>query len=671
MRHIVTIGCVDDAALDRAASIWQPEKINGSFESGDVFLLLYDPQIETPAAFFEILAQIDAVAAPFGVIPISSCEDHPVDFSRLLGSESLDIKWSDSKFRLVGTASANTPDAPSILSRALHDDPSSVEDDITGAGFLFLQGHSGPVDGSYGKWLTLCSKPIHRSGEPIFFPCAGTDNCFRQRNQGRDATSQKGLIDIQNISASLLVLDGCGTLPIPGSIYCYEQSILRALMLSKIDISVLSIGVSATPFSVIVVFLATLALGATIGEAVREANNSRLASGSPSSLPGSAVGPWVVIGNPDMTVNGLVISEVVADIGPEDRVQLTLPPDDGAQDTGRLISIDNLPVEIDDWEIVNNPSYWVQGARYGLKTAFFWTGQTGSSADDKNADRTIILAPKKPQSHGSWASVYAWLQGGCRWLATLAETLAMRGMENQPIVELIAARREILPLVEMATSAVMASNKNEIVRNIEHSTDNLHALLDGLDRATAMMIASAIPHAGARLSHLWAPPWNHEGYAQVKTKCGCGCQLVGNVRRQAIDGLLRVELSCPACSLVGDVAAFASGDDPDTQTIYPTVEAALNLRSPTHGDQLQWKLERVAADGFSGYACATLFDPYGKRYQISDPVPVSARANAKISLELFEDWPIGLSWVTLAFASGGKISTFAFDIDIQRRAAYS
>jgi hypothetical protein len=667
-RHLVSVGEVESEVVASAARIWRAGAVNGQYRDADTVLVLFDPDRASTATLVDVLSKAGAQGAALGVLPIYAREKTQIDLQRLLGQDRLEIDFSQCRFRLGGSPAANSSNTPWVLGRALQDDGQAVAEDISQPGLLFLQGHSGPVDGSFGSWLTLCSRALHRPDVPVFFPCAGTERCFRQQSQGRADTSDAGLIDPRLLRSKLVVLDGCGTFAVAGSIYRYEQSILRALTLSSIQASILSLGVSATPLAAVVLLMGLLARGRTLGEAVRDTNRYRQEAGSPTSMRGSAVAPWIVVGNPAATVAGLPLVERRGERNAAGDLEFVVPQGGWSAATGTLVALPNVAAADGPFDILCSPQRWAHGALHDDGCAYLWLGdcepltQVGHEADTR-----IALAKRPDAGAAVWRESFLWLQVCSPWLRGVATTVAKRQRDNAALLSLIDVRAALAADVEFAACATASKRRTEIAAPVEVSATSLSHAVEQLDRATARIVGAAIPHAGARLSHLWSPPWLYEGYAAVDEKCACSCVIAGHVRRHAVYELLRVELSCPACSLIGDVAACTEIDPARGVVVRPMAKASMGARSLIRNDELRWEVQCLPSGSLGGYACATLFDPFRNRHVFTDAVPVPSRELVAVSMDIPDDWPVGMSWATLTLTVGGRISLFAFDVDVQER----
>lgn len=665
-RHLLTLGALPSGLLDPVLEAWHPDVVGGMLEAGQTALLVYEVEHADAAEFVSTLERADTLDVPVGIWPIYTREDCPADLPHTLGRDEVRIDWSLCRFRLFSSPLAGDPDAPWQLRRSEANDDASLHDDLTQAGLLVLQGHSGPMDGYFGPTLTLCGRALHRPGLPGLFPCLDNGACFRQPSQGRPESSTHGLVDPRGIHAPLVVLDGCGTLPVPGSIYPYAQSLLRGLISGgRQGPMVASLGISATPMSGFVLLLALLAKGLPLGRAVREVNLHRSACDSPSSFTAPGVGPWVVVGNPEVRVQGLHLDKptLLGGSGSAPRVRVPLSAESTLLE---LPGVDTTPVDL-----VCSPKRWAWGATDRSGIRYVWLGPASRANDDREATASsvgdddageLILIPRDTQATRRWRERAHWLREGNRWIGGLQGALKARGDPAQPLSELVAWRTELAQLADQIACAATPQRALEIAPALDALAASLVTAMESADRAAATTIADYVTQVGARLSHLWSPPWLHVGTRDSGQTCTCGCRVAVHLRRHPLVDLIRGELSCPACSLIGDAAALAGGA--------LVAQASLAPRTLAGGANLHWTLDRSEGRAApQGFSCASLFEPFKRRRLVGAPQALSAGESTNLTQAVPEDWPGGMSWATLVLCANGAISMFAYDVHVKARAA--
>lgn len=659
-RHLLTLPQVDPWFAECVSQAWRATLVNGRLEPGQSALLLYDAERSNAADFMRVLQQADSLDVPLAVWPAYRDETAPRDQPHALNRLQLPIDLAACRFRLSTSPHGKDPGAPWQLRRNSLG-PEALQADLREPGLLFLQGHAGPLDGSFGRGLTLCGRDLVRPEEPALLPCVSTGRCFRQPPQGREETSRVGLIDPRDIGASLVVLDGCASFPVPGSLFPFAQSLLRGLLAgTRAGPCVISLGVSATPTSVIVLFMALLAQGLPLGRVVREVNLHRAACGSPSSCQGA--GPWVLVGNPDTVVSGIAMARLDTAQGEHalDRLRVR------AGDEGILLS---LPAGGEGpTDIECTPPRWAFGAidRSGarhlwlgpLERGLAGAGEASPSGGERSPEAELHLLPRDPNAATRWRETGRWLREGNRWLEGLRSFVESRVADAEPLSQLVAVRTSIAEAAEnLACAATQRSL--EIAPSLRALGAPLAEAIDRTDLATAAAVAHYATWTGARLSHLWAPAWQHLGSRPLGRFCNCGCEIVAHHRRHPLADLRRGELSCPACSLIADVTADSEGR--------LVVHADMTDRQPVQGGELQWKLTAFEPQpGRVGAACASLFDPYRNRRLTGTAQSLARGRDARLDLAIPSDWPEGMSWSVLIVLSGGGVSMFVFEVNVRR-----
>jgi hypothetical protein len=664
-RHIITLGAVDNRILDAVVSSWRADKIGGPLCSSESVLILIDQENAAPAEYVQALQDVDILSCPVGVLPISRDSASLSSLKRLVEHDIVQIDFEKSRFRLSSPSEGNLPSAPFVLRRGLQDDQLSVSQDLKNADFLVLQGHAGSVDAGFGPWLTLCSRHLYKSGTLPLFPCFGTDDCFRQELHGRPVTSAEGLVDPTTLQTPLLIVDGCGTFPLPGSLYNFDTSIVRSIMASEVRAAIMTHGVSATPLSAFVLFMAMLARGRTLGEAVREANHHQKKLGCPSSIDGRGVAPWILIGNPEAKVSGLPLVET-AFKRHDDGIEFTLDARDVPVQTGTLVALVNVFDKDGPFDITCSEGCWARGTLHRDGCAYIWVSVQATGQDSVQSRVMVNMSRRPPDPASQWRERFKWFQANRGWLDRLASLVAKRSGDAEVLRSVISLRNQIGTAIEQVAFATAPYRPQVISPPLAISTLGLARTMEQIDCRTAEVIGNVLRFAGARLSYLWSPTWLESGSVRLADLCSCGCPIIGQLRRHPILELVRMELSCPACSLLGDVASRSIVNAPGSQTFEPIITGTLKERIPTRGTTINWSLLRHCDEQIEGFACAALFDPFRKRQVVTDVVNVPPLARLEVPMKIPNDWPEGLSWAAMIVTIGGTVSLLGFDIIVSK-----
>lgn len=639
-RQLLTVGHIERSIVDAAVATWQADTVDGPLLPSEPVVLLAGTTAGA-AEYMGTLARIDEAGCPLGILPIGS-STAVADVRRLLGNDTLRVDFERVLFRLVTSPEANAIGLPSILARAMYDDAESVANDLERADVLVLQGHAGPIDGGMGRNLILCSRERYSSG-PRFFPCFGSNECFRQPSFGRPMTSREGLHDPEKFRVPLIVLDGCNTIPTPGSLFDYETSIARSLIQSRMSAAIMTHGASATPISAFVLFLAMLARGRTLGLTIRDVNRHRRELASPSFVAGTA-GTWALIGNPELTITGIPL-QAAQPLG--DGSFAMQARAESARATGTLLELPGDSVAVD---VACRDGRWARGVSYAGRS-YVWiagAGETTFRLDRRGADATR-----------RWRDTAAWLVAGRSWLGGLVAALHEKGGDAESIESLCSLLAELAPPIELAAFAVR-DRAASIMPAVATSTTTLARTIDHLDRFAAVTIAAAIPTAGPRLVRLWSPRWIAGGPAAIATSCECGAPIAGIVQCHAYLDVSRIELGCPACGPLGDVVARRTEDG----GYLPAFSGGPPSRRVGRGVVRACRIETHEPHDTSGHVAVTLFDATRRRALMAEPVALDARV-LDLSLEIPDDWPAGLSHVAVVIVRSLALSFVDFDISVQ------
>jgi hypothetical protein len=93
---------------------------------------------------------------------------------------------------------------------------------------LVVSGHGNAVDVGSVTAGVLCSRTTHSDADPAAYPCFHDGQCFRQPLFGRAPASTQGLFDATSITHPIVLLLGCGTMPLGGA-PAYASTIVGGL----------------------------------------------------------------------------------------------------------------------------------------------------------------------------------------------------------------------------------------------------------------------------------------------------------------------------------------------------------------------------------------------------------------------------------------------------------
>jgi hypothetical protein len=658
-RHLLTLGAVASSSVSIARESWRASRLNQRLRPDDSVLILFDPDTTPAARYVETLVAIERQRLPFGVLPVGRSMHDDAALTRRLGVDTLAITFEQARFQMMLADEATEPLAPPIVRRVA--DSPQLAQQLREARLLYLQGHSGPVDAAFGRWFYLCSRDLYESGTP-FYPCFGTDRCFRQYALGRPATSREGLVDPRTLGAELAVLDGCSTLTVPGSLFPYRTSLGRAIVESQVRVAVLTLGANAMPFSGVVMFVALLAEGYTVGEAVRQANRHAHDSRAPTSIVASGVAPWIVVGNPESRVTGLRL--LAPPLEPtEDGFRFDLHDADVPAETGAIVRLHPLPSPRGTLDVLGAGDRWVYGALHGEDTAYVWASRSQLEVDGAHQRHAEVrLTRRSLDRTPDWRSLFAALHADSGWLEALANLVKLYDGDSGPLRTLAASARDLIPRVEDAAATAIASRPGSVEPPLSDRTAAAVSELTRFDRTAADVVARGLAAVRIRTYNLWSPPLTDLATVAFAHECCCGAPVTANVLEHATVVMTRLVLSCPGCGAIAHVASCPTLPGAPVAEIRPAVVGFPLSRHAAPGDTLCLPVQRIDDEPLCGFGCSAIIDQFRECSRVTEASPVEPACDTSIVLVIPEDWPLGLAQVVTVVAVGGALSFLDFDL---------
>jgi hypothetical protein len=659
----MTLGRVPRALVDAAAEAWRADIINGPPGASQSVLLLVDQEGCGAAEYLDALRVIDQLDGRVGVVPIDGQSLGLASLSRFFHDDPIEVDLATSAFRLQFCADAKVTGAPPILNRAAFDDEASSAADLANAGLLCLQGHSNPVDGGFGRWLTFCSRHLHVPGASPLFPCFVTDRCFRQSVNRRPFASAEGLVNPTTLRTPLLVLDGCSTMTVPTALFSYATSLARSLVASEVRAAVMTHGVTATPLSAFIVFLAMLAKGESLGHAVRETNRHIIQLGRPNALGGAGAGPWIVLGNPEVRVLGLSLLEATPQGG--DGCSFVLDSTSVPAPTGALVSLPGVALRGERLAFTTSDGRWARGAIDADSRAYLWIAGTPDVAEAANRARATLRISLRPLSttvRPNWQRTASAISANQEFLDRLASTVAERGGDATAVQSLNKAWVDTIPSI--ATTAAASPS----IHDLSPATPERSRLVERLEvlsQYTVSAIAAAVQAAGvAKVFQLWPPTWLPDASVPLQEPCSCGAPIIGIARRHALWDSVRILLSCPGCGPIGDVAAQPQDPAESAKATTPSVMGIPRTLRAVRGNTMQWPIRRLGSDPAPGFASAVFIDAFRQRHLVTDVHHLAPGGSTDVPIAIPTDWPEGVSAGVIVVAVGANLSFFTFDLVI-------
>jgi hypothetical protein len=658
VKHLFGIGLNTGPSLLLAKELWKPDKVQASFCKGEtVLLLVYYNKVKTEE-FISVVKKLSALNCLIGVIPVFKEQLKEAVIKKFLSRDTHKLNLSEFSFFLSSSRASVVPGSPEILRGALLKEKQLVDNALANSKAIFFQGHAGPFDAGFGKWLVLCTRHLYKpSDKNAFVPCYEEGKCFRQKNYGRTEGSREGLIDPGNWEAALAVLDGCCVFPVPGSIYPFETSLLRSIVQGKIKAAILSHGVSSTPLSVLLFFLGKLAEEEPIAEAVRVSNKLRYEMNSVSSSPNYSVSPWIAIGDPLKKFTGFKPTVFKANID-EKGYFIKFKNTSIDSKTGLLLVVEGLSYYNNRaWDAFTPNGNWLMGVKRNNNSIYLWIGAAASN----DTEYTYVYFKERPHDQLKfYKEVSLSLITGSVWLKQFISTLRNRNQAVEDLNKVLILRDQLLKKIEPATFAALYEQSQSVQQPLSHLTASIRQEITNSDKNTAILLCAKIPLTGGRLAYLWNPIWPGRGNLELGMKCSCKTMLSGYIRENPIYGKYRIEVSCPVCSLIGDVAAIE--DSKHSGKYIPVVSGNPETLIFHAGGKICWKLSHHEESVGRGYACGVLYDPLGNFKTFSSVLELESGESASIQFDIPDNWPKGLNWVTVVFVGNSDISILTHDL---------
>lgn len=299
-----------DAAPVPLTTFWTAASFDGDTGAGVLVLVNPEASSRPVTALLEVMASRDV---PTGLV---FCSDRASERLSLLKALLADRVRGDGRFAVIrGDVLPGASDAPTNLAHPRSTGDASAASVFTrDQDLLVVTGHALPQDMHLGPDFILCAKVGMTASveEPALglLSCFRDGRCWRQLSFGRDARDRTGLVAPQGYRARVVAFFGCNMV-VPGAAWAHPRHGLVHQAASGTALAV----VTATElidghFDRELLLIALLARGLPLGRVVLELNRAYRASEAPSA--GRAGGPFLLIGNPNLRLDGLRLVDAVA-----------------------------------------------------------------------------------------------------------------------------------------------------------------------------------------------------------------------------------------------------------------------------------------------------------------------------------------------------------------------
>lgn len=289
--RIVAVGRLDPSVLSLVQSLGgslvhgleglkRLQATEGAIEEA---LVLFAPQ-DDPAALRQVMAWLAKRKVSFAVLPGAPVNGARKQLAQALLFQELDI----TDIHSLGDVGRDTAD-------------------VNGSTALMVMAGHGNVEDVGEGGMMACGRGQGEAADALAtFPCYRDGKCFRQPLFDRPVTSREGVVDPAMLEHPVVLLLGCGTLPLGDEPFAMSGTILARIMDGGAVGGVATIGIvfSDTKFEKKLVSLLTD--GYPLGETVKTFNawyKDLYGHATPTS---DGYGPLVAFGHPGMRVSSLL-----------------------------------------------------------------------------------------------------------------------------------------------------------------------------------------------------------------------------------------------------------------------------------------------------------------------------------------------------------------------------
>ena len=421
-----------------------------SNEENRTALVLVNPEAAAVSDVLSGLAALSGDAFCYGIVYAVDAIEARFGILKCLATSSLSAQ---KEFAIVSSDHRADPSAqaPSCLHG-----PSLAVDAawlLQRRSLLIFSGHSNPLDAAVAETSAFCA----RAGATAEFlledhglyPCFRDGQCFRQPAMGRSPEDSAGLLRIQDAQADVLILSGCSTAALGRSWFSANNSLSYQCQQGYSLASVVSASVSIERLEFSLLFLALLSQGLPLGEVVRAANQVKADHDHATPLP-AGVGPFVLLGNPCLRLDGIGLHEQIGWWHSRTRFSVDCSGS-ASEHCGRILAI-RLRVVAPAVVVLRRapPQIWCRGVcrtEAGETTLYLWVSGVESEESQEPLQRPMSLE-FECHEEDPFAAVPAALD---RFLGQLAFWMLFlasykeRSRENPPLESVLERALAALP----------------------------------------------------------------------------------------------------------------------------------------------------------------------------------------------------------------------------------
>jgi hypothetical protein len=259
-------------------------------------LVLYDGT--SPDELCSIMADLSRRGVSFGLLPVDATPNSHLALLKALlfpVVEVEDVDWPE-------TISTGPDDRAYAPQSAIH-----PTDQQLGHRLLVFNGHGNAIDiGKEG--VIVCARGMSLdSQQRSLYPCFRDGLCFRQPLFERSPTSIDGLLDPIRFRHPLVLLLGCGTMPLGNIPFELGGTIVGRIRGSHSLAGIATLGILYHDFRMEMFLLALLLDGHALGDAVHLFNTWHRDFYGHTTPGNGGYGPLVAFGNPGFRVRSSLL----------------------------------------------------------------------------------------------------------------------------------------------------------------------------------------------------------------------------------------------------------------------------------------------------------------------------------------------------------------------------
>ncbi len=518
--------------------------------------------------------------------------------------------------------------------------------DLVGArhAVLVVNGHSNEFDVGLGDDQLICAREstpeVDRTASTRVLACFHDGVCHRQSFIGLDGLSTERLFSASDVHSDVLISTGCNASRVvpgpsdPAVAFCHQA------LAGEQTAVVASIGVLAASLELDFLFVALLADGYTLGDAVSRVNDERRDRFGQLRATPEASDAFVLFGSPDLEVELPLVR--VEPRWVDGCATLSLDDMPVHDPTGVVVRMRTPPYDETPIVLVDAPeSIWVRGVwtnGNGGGALYLWV----SGSDRAGASLAVRLADRSPWEAHATALARATTQHAF-WSLFLDQVLERRRAGSgdvDGIAEIVMGLSRVLR--SLTSGAIALDPPRGLVTPIAPVSRAAETSWEQLTSLTATLLDQLFEHAysqGVVSSGAWTPYFRRGSRPIASEPCACGSGTRTGHGYESVtrDGVVRATYECDACGKVADT---------DGRGLLSLVEwSGVATRGSIF--RCEGRVRAPATEAVLFAAIPLIAGERGHRHAAwgklaSSTVPAGREARVTFTLEISDDMPVGL-----------------------------